>query len=138
MAINGFVFTKMNFNQISEQRWVNCYRNHDVYCALMLYMYTYLFVLNLTILNSWVSLYSLMSTTLPKEWRKTGQQTSLIFKIHHSKISSLENFLKFTSLDHLGPTQVKYVEDFQFPAFLMQWISSIFRKCLNLICSPDL
>ena len=90
--------------------WVNCYRNHDVYCALMLYMYTYLFVLNLTILNSWVSLYSLMSTTLPKEWRKTGQQTSLIFKIHHSKISSLENFLKFTSLDHLGPTQVKYID----------------------------
>ena len=90
--------------------WLNCYRNHDVYCALMLYMYTYLFVLNLTILNSWVSLYSLMSTTLPKEWRKTGQQTSLIFKIHHSKISSLENFLKFTSLDHLGPTQVKYVD----------------------------
>ena len=97
MAIDGFVLTKMNFNQISEQTlfllgtqklldknacqlsgegkqnlylfalWVNCYRNHDVYCALMLYMYTYLFVLNLTILNSWVSLYSLMSTTLPKE-----------------------------------------------------------------------
>ena len=84
MAINGFVLTKMNFNQISKQRWVNCYRNHDVLCALMLCMYTYLFVLNLTILNSWVSLYSLMSTTLPKEWRKTGQQTSLIFKIHHS------------------------------------------------------
>ena len=89
MAINGFVLTKMNFNQISEQTlfllgtqklfdknayclylfalWVYCYGNHDVHCALMLYMYTYLFVLNLTILNSWVSLYSLMSTTLPKE-----------------------------------------------------------------------
>ena len=54
-------------NEFQFAQWVNCYENHDVNCALMLYMYTYLFVLNLTILNSWVSLYSLMSTTLPKE-----------------------------------------------------------------------
>ena len=61
---------------------ISNFRNHG---TLILCYCTCLFVLSLTMLNSWVSL---MSTTLPKEWTKTGQQTSLIFN-HHSNFNPM-------------------------------------------------